>query len=447
MSSSRVALGRGDREVFDTQTHGGVSSRTIATAPEYVLSHAHVAAGMDSSEHSARVLLMKNTLVSELAKDTIGRRVVTLQHNDTVGDALSVLERNNILSAPVVISNDMLETSADEPVETLIGFFDAQDAVRVILDAVNAAQPDASASEPPVSHGMLFWMREIDRLESSIADVPLIKCLGYDGDLMYTPNSATTTVYSLVVDGFLGGRSETRSSIVHRVALFEPTGEVSRIISQTDVLKWLRAHDKHLSHSLESYTLRQLGFGSEERAEHFVTVDARLPTIECYRIMARERVSGAAITDRDGAIIADVTAGDLRTLTRAHFSILGLPVAEFVALTHGTSYAGYAAWQETPETHKRYKDAFFEKARAAHDRRLDDVFTQDDGAVHAHPSGVLTVEIDSTFKYDWFQKKNKQRAYVVGKYAVDTAFDVVTVTDVLECAVFGHVHRGPRRHR
>ena len=406
-----------------------------------------------SSERTARVLLMKNTLVTELLKDSsvlLGSHpssVVTLQHNCTVGDALAVLERNNILSAPVVISTDMLDRSPDEPVETLIGFFDGADAIRVILDVVGA-----NASAPTDEHGtMLFWMREIERLERQIADVPLIKCLGHDADLMYTPNASSTTVWNLVVEGFLGGKSEERTSIIHRVALFEATGEVSHIISQTDVMRWLRARDRNLSHSLEHFTLRELGFGSEERAEHFVKVDARVPTIECFAMMTRERVSGVAVTDSAGCIIADLTASDLRMLTRNHFSMLGLAVAEFIALSHGTSFAGYAAWHESAQTHKHYSDAFFEKSRAArakvHDKRLERVQDIDAGGVHAHPSGVVTVDIDSKFSYDLFQKETKQRVYVVGKYAVDTPFDVITLTDVMECAVFGHVHKGTHRCR
>lgn len=406
-----------------------------------------------SNERTARVLLMKNTLVTELLKDASvvlashPSSVVVLQHNDTVGDALAVLERNNILSAPVVISTDMLErSSADEPVETLIGFFDAMDAVRVILDVVGANTSEECGGK------MLFWMREIERLEGQIADVPLIKCLGHDGDLMYTPNASSATVHNLVVEGFLGGKSEERTSIIHRVALFEATGEVSHIISQTDVMRWLRARDPHLSHSLEHFTLRELGFGSEERAAHFVKVDARVPTIECFRTMAREQVSGVAITDSAGCIIADLTASDLRMLTRNHFSVLGLAVAEFIALSHGTSFAGYAAWHESAQTHKHYSDAFFEKARATReqfqDKRLERVRDIDaSGGVRAHPSGVTTVDIDARFSYDWFHKETKQRVYVVGKYAIDTPFDVITLTDIMECAVFGHVHKGKHRCR
>ena len=179
---------------------------------------------------------------------------------------------------------------------------------------------------------------------------------------------------------------------------------------------------------------------------------ASTPAIACYKEMMEKNVSGAAVVVEEGGVIADITFGDLRMLTPEYFSVLGLPVAEFIALTHNTSYAGFAS-TNTPETFQ--KSAFFEKSRTfkreqiekmKHTRAIDprrrDLF----GARDAEPTGVLTVSVESLFQYRWFSKLYKQRVYVVAEND-DVAFDVITLTDVLECATYGGAHKGPHRCR
>jgi len=402
------------------------------------------------STSDARALLMKSTKISELMREVNRHRpVVSLAHNATLAEALHVLTENKILSAPVVVLADALDvrlpdddTNA-EPMEMLIGFFDVRDAVTAILRSMNFSK-DSSTS-------CLWWLREIELVERRIGDTPLMQCLGYDADLMYTPNASVTSVHDLVTKGFFG---QSRDDVVHRVVLFDASGGLHRLISQTDVVEWLAEHDGKLSHSLETKSLRELGFGSDERRRQFVTVTANTPTIACFQQMLKKNVSGAAIVEEE-RVIADITFGDLRLLTPEYFSVLGLPVAEFIALTHNTSYAGFALTStNTPETFQ--KSAFFEKSRTfkseqtekmkstrAIDPRRRDLF----GAGDVAPTGVLTVSLESLFQYAWFTNKlYKRRVYVVDQN--DTvAFDVITLTDVLECATYGGAHKGPHRCR
>tara|TARA_B100000475_G_scaffold117244_1_gene85482 strand:- start:46 stop:249 length:204 start_codon:yes stop_codon:yes gene_type:complete len=56
--------------------------------------------------------------------------------------------------------------------------------------------------------------------------------------------------------------------------------------------------------------------------------------------MCHEQVSGVGVLDKAQGLIANLSASDLRGVTPEHFGMLGLAVAEFLALLHGTSYAG-----------------------------------------------------------------------------------------------------------
>ena len=289
-----------------------------------------------------RVLLMKTTKVSDLMREEYhGRGVVTLRHDTTIADALQTLSSEHILSAPVVIASDPLDTRVPddfddggnrEPMETLVGFFDVHDAVRAFVEAIPSEVDETSKS-------FLYWMKSISAVEDEIAARKLITVLGYDAELMYTPNARATSVYDLIVNGF---RVST-GSLRHRVALFDAHGALNRIISQTDVFHWLAQHDRNLPQTLESYTWRQLGFGSAERVDRFVSVPPTRLTIEVFRLMHEKQVSGAAVVDELGRIITDLTYGDLRMLTHEHWSALALPVAEFVACCHGASFRGYSA--------------------------------------------------------------------------------------------------------
>ena len=102
-----------------------------------------------------------------------------------------------------------------------------------------------------------------------------MQCLGHDVDLMYTPNASVTSVFDLVTKGFLGSSKSGDVVFIDRPLRRERA--LHRLISQTDVVEWLAEHDAKLSHSLETKSLRELGFGSEERRQQFVTVKASTP--------------------------------------------------------------------------------------------------------------------------------------------------------------------------
>ena len=390
-----------------------------------------------------RVLLMKTTKVSDLMREEYhGRGVVTLRHDTTIADALQTLSSEHILSAPVVIASDPLDTRVPddfddggnrEPMETLIGFFDVHDAVRAFVEAI------PSKVDETTKRSFLYWMTQISAVEDEIAARKLITVLGYDAELMYTPNTRATSVYDLIVNGFRVSTGSPR----HRIALFDAHGALNRIISQTDVSHWLAQHDRNLPQTLESYTWRQLGFGSAERVDRFVSVPPTRLTIEVFRLMHEKQVSGAAVVDELGRIITDLTYGDLRMLTHEHWSALALPVAEFVACCHGASFRGYSAGALS-SGESAGESAFFEKTRALRsyleekrrDPRIDEIAG---GRRSKTKPDVTVMMLDSKFDFEAFRDENKRRVYLDCSSAPcssEKKYDVVTLTDCLNVAAF-----------
>ncbi|KAF5841778.1 hypothetical protein DUNSADRAFT_11094 [Dunaliella salina] len=75
-----------------------------------------------------------------------------------------------------------------------------------------------------------------------------------------------------------------------------------------------------------------------------VCLDPHTPTLLALERMKEVAgVSGAAVVPpQTGCIIANLSLSDMRLITPEHFSVLALPVAEFLALLHNTSYLGYS---------------------------------------------------------------------------------------------------------
>jgi hypothetical protein len=85
--------------------------------------------------HSPRAFLASTPLAS-LCKPR-GQNVVVLQHNQTVGEALQVLAKHKILSAPLLIYPGLEDEEGMEERETspqLLGWIDIVDLLRSLVE-------------------------------------------------------------------------------------------------------------------------------------------------------------------------------------------------------------------------------------------------------------------------------------------------------------------------
>ena len=92
---------------------------------------------------------------------------------------------------------------------------------------------------------------------------------------------------------------------------------------------------------LSSLSLEDCSFCSSERALGLCTVEPHELTINVLKKMRDREISCVGVVYED-VLIANFSASDLRRVTKDHISILGLPIAEFLALSHRTSYGGYS---------------------------------------------------------------------------------------------------------
>lgn len=298
------------------------------------------------------------------------QHVVTLNHDDTLSDSLEKLARHRILGAPVLIQPDPLhademhhdvhyDDSVGRERPVLLGFFDVGDALRALVKAlppddrrdegVPASDPGSALSVPTLPKGhrnVLSWMRVLDSVERKVSDTRLISLLGDDAELLFRAD-AEAKGHSLgrtIREGFLNNKSA--NGAVHRVAIFDASGEIERIVSMSDAVRYLAVNVERLG-GMADASLRDLGLAAETAAREkkkkkLIAVPPTTPAIEAFARMCDERVSGVGVLDDRGSLIANLSVSDVRCIQPEHFGILGLPAAEFLALLHGTSYAGFS---------------------------------------------------------------------------------------------------------
>jgi len=276
--------------------------------------------------------LLEKTFLSDICSRQ--QNIVMLEHDMSIAQALKTLSRHHILSAPLLLSPDYLEEGVDAP-STLLGWIDISDILRGLLDHLNH-------THNPIPTKMLALMTALEKEGPKFAERTLITIKSSDDrGLIYQADGSTTTLASAVKDVFLKPVAGGETKIAHRLAVFEQHGTITNIISHMDMMKFLLSHADSLAPSIDS-SISELGLLTG-RPPVF-SVSPHVPTLLAYHAMSQQGVSGAPVIseDEDGELIANISISDLRSLTSEHFGVLALPVAEFLALSHNTSYLGYA---------------------------------------------------------------------------------------------------------
>ncbi|KAG1663644.1 hypothetical protein FOA52_011699 [Chlamydomonas sp. UWO 241] len=113
---------------------------------------------------------------------------------------------------------------------------------------------------------------------------------------------------------------------------------------QLDIVHYLAAHADRLLGAQADAPISTLDlYGPPgQRADTIVSVDPNAPTLLAFDYMLGAGVSGAPVVSPQGELVANLSVSDLRCIQPEHLGVLALPVAEFLALLHRTTYLGYS---------------------------------------------------------------------------------------------------------
>ena len=359
----------------------------------------------------ARAKKTKNKLIAN-------GNIIQLSSSDTMEYALQTLSKYNILSAPVIVQNssglNSLETSDGER-STCLGFFSVWDCVDPIIRAIE--EEKTSGLE---KMNMLRAMEALNRVATKVFNNKVIQIEQDDVDLIFAPFAQEMSVFE-AMDLFLGNHHQ----LVHRIAVFDTHGEIQEIISQSDIIRFLQLKDEIGTFpELSRLTIENVGFCSQERMFGLCVVEPQELTIDVLKKMKERNISCVGVVYED-CLIANFSVSDLRRITREHLSVLALPIAEFLAVSHKTSYGGYSHIGNQHLTH-----AFFQSMNEGSPTAVD----QRNLALEKDEIRLQAVHINATISDVLKALTNCHRCWVIDERS-GKPLDVITLTDILRIFV------------
>jgi CBS domain-containing protein len=261
--------------------------------------------------------------------------------------------------------------------------------------------------EALASAKMLKRMRVLEAEGVKFAAKPLreLQTAGCDGSF-FDASAAGATLRAVVREGFLhpgapagaGVAAPPAAScasskgaraarpVVHRLALLAESGAgIAAVVTQSDVIAFLHARVAALG-SLADASVARLGLVAG--AERLISVPPETAALDAMALMDARGISAVAVVAAaDGRILGNFSVSELRSIVAEHFGSLALPVGEFLALEHGTEYAGYMS-QPAAEVATPAAAGFLAARRASLGRKSSSGARPAGGAQRASMDGL-----------------------------------------------------------
>ena len=227
--------------------------------------------------------------------------------------------------------------------ETFLGWADVRELLKEFV--LNNAEALKNVTSPAL------WGPQLEALAQAFCSRKLVNVTGEDGALLPRVHAGMTLAEAVGL-GFLsvgsdehtltprsrGRVGEAMRTVVHRLALFDRS-EITAMVSQTDIMTHLFIHiDELLEAAIADATVSCLGLVSPSRPR-VVCVEPSMPAHAAFAQLFAANVSAAGVVDSDGVLVANLSISDMRRLEPSHFSVLALPVTQFLAHTAGLSDA------------------------------------------------------------------------------------------------------------
>lgn len=231
-------------------------------------------------------------------KKAAGRtQLVVVDSLNTVQEVLHTLASKGILSAPVM--------DRDSAGGKCLGFIDVLDIVALgfkIMKASNATLQEFFSNP-------LFEKRVKDALAGSV--------FAYDD---WKPVEETTSLLQVLCEFTRPGMFRP-----HRLPVVDVEGTVIGIISQSDILK-VAAKNLRLLGDCVHKSIETL------KLEHAViAARSNVPARDVFGLLTENRVHGIAIVEHPSStLLANLSASDLRGMTRDDLQLFDKPVLEFL---------------------------------------------------------------------------------------------------------------------
>jgi CBS domain-containing protein len=245
--------------------------------------------------------LLENIPIQQIMVENWARkRLVLVGDRQPLDKALQRLRRHNILSLPVL----------DEENGKIIGILD-------VLDIVNYMRDVFDQPTTPAAKRWNFVLKNIRELiESS------------------KKRAVTISSGASLWDGLKElAKGHHRLMVLDKLdrveigELTQPEEAVTGILSQSDIVRFVARNIEWMANYYKkNMTVAQLNLGRKD----VLTVHQEIPAYDAFRVIKDNQVAGVAIVDDNGKLVANLSASDLRGMTRTNFQALFRPVREFL---------------------------------------------------------------------------------------------------------------------
>jgi len=240
------------------------------------------------------VPLLMETKVKDIIDLT--RKLVKTTYEEDVSSLLRKLSDAGVLSA-VVMDNGRA-----------IGFVDVLDVMAFLLNITS---------------------NSVDITKESIQNLKWeATCFGIEKTGALLNLSQSNPFYSVTMDTSLWKVVEYFSQEVHRLGVMA-NGDLVNVISQSDIIQFLASKGVWIGTKIEQ-SITDSGLSNVG----VITIDQNTNTLEAIKTLRTFKLSGVAIVDSSGRLIANFSASDLLTLNKDNFSMITLPVWDFICKIH-----------------------------------------------------------------------------------------------------------------
>jgi CBS domain-containing protein len=122
--------------------------------------------------------------------------------------------------------------------------------------------------------------------------------------------------------------TSTLSDLVHhRVAVTDPDGVVSHIVSQSDIVRFFLKNEDTFG-NMKDMTVSKLRLGTKS----VFTLPGSTPTFVAFMTLHSQKRTAAGVIESDGKLIGNLSKSDLRGLSPENFSLLTRPLSVFFGM-------------------------------------------------------------------------------------------------------------------
>jgi len=215
---------------------------------------------------------------------------------------MATLAKNAIMSAPVVFEASVEDNDGGQ-------YSGMCDISTLLSHLIRSLQPGQRIQQ---QHDVV----------NKFFNSPLIIIEGNDVSMLSRLDVARCNVHDLIAEAMF----KEQKKPVHRVALFDEYGDITGIISQSDLVRLL-ARNVNVLGALKSKSIGELGLGT--RAP--VVVKDDVTALQAFPAMYAGGVSGVGIVDHaTGQLLANLSASDMRGISRDEIDLLDCDVMRFL---------------------------------------------------------------------------------------------------------------------